>query len=291
MKISTQCSKLIRLGFKPKEIIDILANAGYDCIDFSFSAVKIDDLLNSNELLNSAPMLKEYAQSRSVSFNQAHAPFPSSVGNDETDSRIFSAITKSMEIAAKLGAKAIVVHPKQHLSYKNNKEVLKEINYDFYKSLQPYAEQYGINVALENMWQTDQKRKHIVHSTCADPKEFTEYVDMLGAPCFVACLDIGHCALVGEDIPDFIKALGRKRLKALHIHDVDYIHDNHNLPGIEKLNYDEVMKALAEIGYEGELTLEADTFLEGFEKEFMPQATRFMAERIRFLADKYFPAE
>jgi hypothetical protein len=87
-------------------------------------------------------------------------------------------------------------------------------------------------------------------------------------------------ALVGE------AAVGGKRVHALHVHDVDYINDCHTLPGAQKLDFDAVAKALADIDYDGELTLEADNFLRGFGVEFFPQAAKFMADRARFIADK-----
>ena len=90
-------------------------------------------------------------------------------------------------IASILGAKCIVVHPKQHLPYRRNAETLKKINFDFYKSLIPYCEQFGIKVAVENMWQMNPVgRKTIVNSTCARVEEFCEYVDMLDSDFIVA---------------------------------------------------------------------------------------------------------
>lgn len=287
MKISTQ-NAVLRKNFTEKETIKILADAGYDCIDFSFISNEKDLLVeNKDYYINMAPELKDYAQSLGVYFNQAHAPFPSTVGDENVDKVIFKSIINSMEIASKLGVKTIVVHPVQHLKYSENKERLKEMNYEFYSLLVPYCEKFNINVAAENMWQAEQNDGHtkIVHSTCADSGEFKEYIDMIDSPRIVACLDVGHCALVGEDIENMIHTLGSKRLKALHIHDVDFVRDCHNLPGLEKMDFGVIVKALSDIGYEGEFTLEADSFLKGFEKEFMPYAAQFMAKRARFLAD------
>ena len=61
-----------------------------------------------------------------------------------------------------------------------------------------------------------------------------------------------------------IRALGGKRVKALHVHDNDLVRDVHTLPFTRKIDWDEVMTALKDIGYDGELTFEADTFLSQF---------------------------
>ena len=137
------------------------------------------------------------------------------------------------------------------------------------------------------MWQWDKLRNCVCKSTCADPAEHNEYVDMLNSPWFVACLDVGHTALTGDNVEDVIRILGHDRLKTLHVHDVDYIHDCHTLPGIQKHNFTKIIEALKDIDYDGEFTLEADSFLTKFEKEFVPTAARFMGDRTRFLANLF----
>lgn len=284
-KISTSTSHLFEL-FDEKEAVRILADAGYDCLDFSFdqthSTLERESGRPDFDFYKMAEELRAYTDQIGITFNQAHAPF----STNPDDREAFDAIVKSIEVSSILGVKQIVVHPMHYLTYKGNEEKLKKDNYEFYSALLPHAEKNRVKIAIENMWQIDAKRRYIVHDTCASPREFCEYVDMLNSEWAIACLDIGHCELVGEDIPEMIRALGHGRLHALHIHDVDFIHDNHTLPGICRVNYDEVVKTLAEIDYDGEFTLEANGFLRGFEPEFMREATHFMAVRARFLADK-----
>lgn len=290
MKISTQTHAAV-FAFGEMEGVRGLIDAGYDCLDFSFFG-DLDCARNADSPVwdaaynEKAKELRAYAESRGVTFNQAHAPFPSSKGDPEEDAKIFDAIVRSMEVASILGVKHIIVHPKQHLTYKGNEETLKQLNIEFYRALTPYCEKYNIKVAVENMWQRDVNRRYIMHSTCASPVEMNAYLDALDPKWFVACIDVGHCALVGEDVGDMIRAVGGKRVHALHVHDVDYINDCHTLPGVEKLDFDALAKALADIDYDGELTLEADNFLRGFGVEFFPQAAKFMADRARFIADK-----
>ena len=44
-----------------------------------------------------------------------------------------------------------------------------------------------------------------------------------------------------------------------------------------KMNWDAITKALGEIGYEGDFTYEADTFLVRFDEDTIPDALKFMA--------------
>jgi sugar phosphate isomerase/epimerase len=102
----------------------------------------------------------------------------------------------------------------------------------------------------------------------------------------VACLDIGHAPLVGVDPCELIRALGRDRLKALHVHDVDGINDLHTLPYLSKINWDSVCAALKEIGYEGDLTFEAGNFVTPLPTELSAAAAKFMVAAGRHLIDK-----
>lgn len=285
MLISTQCEALLRRGFSLKASAKILKDAGFDCMDISFFSINKERLL-ANEIYKEFKELKAYGDEIGLDFNQVHAPFPSSSTDEAETETIFKTIVRSMELASILGAKHIIVHPKTHLDYRYNEETLKKINYDFYKSLEPYCEKFNIKIAIENMWGYDKNRRCITPHACALYEEHIDYIDMLKSPYFVGCLDIGHCALVGEDIVKTIGFLGHDRLKTLHVHDVNYVKDCHTLPGVELLDFDSIINALKEINYDGEFTLEADYFLSRFETEFLPDALEFMAKRARFLANK-----
>lgn len=103
-------------------------------------------------------------------------------------------------------------------------------------------------------------------------------LDEVNSPWIVGCLDLGHSALVGVEPADFIRALGKTKLQALHVHDVNYRRDCHNLPFTEKLDWESIAVALREIGYQGEFTFEADNFLFGFPKELYQPAAKLMVE-------------
>ena len=110
-----------------------------------------------------------------------------------------------MEIAAIVGAKAIVVHPQQHLRWADCAAELKEQNLAFYESLLPLCRAYNIRVAVENMWQRNRFGRSIVDSVCSTPREFFDYMEMLDSEWFVACLDIGHCTVTNHRPEDLIR--------------------------------------------------------------------------------------
>lgn len=270
------------------EAIRMLKRVGFDALDRSFFEMKNGEgPFCTDNWKDYALAIKAEADQNGISFSQAHAPFPSSNGEEPFDTEIVERIVRSMEVCAILGVKDIVVHPKQHLTYAAHAQELFEQNVAFYKELLPHAERLNVRICTENMWQRDHLRGCIVPSVCGDPKEFCALVDAVDSPYLAACLDVGHCALTGFDIPDFIHALGKDRLKALHIHDVDYRSDTHTLPFQQMLPWEEIMAALADIGYEGDLTFEANNFVKNLPVELIEPACAFMAQTGRYLISRF----
>lgn len=274
-----------RLGGTDKAI-EMLANAGFDAYDISLCSVARNNAhwLNREDWREEVARLKAVADNAGIVCNQSHAPFPSSVGDPEKDAHIFDCIIRSMEAAAMLGAKIIVVHPKQHLKYAEHAAELREMNIEFYKKLIPYCEKFGIKVAAENMWQENSFVRQPIDSTCSRAPEFCDYIDSVGSEWIVACLDLGHTLLVSADNGEFIRKLGKDRLKALHVHDVSYSRDEHTLPYLLNNDFKAITEALCEIGYDGDITFEANNFYRKFPDSLIPACARFMCEVGRQLA-------
>lgn len=271
LKLSTQTLHPAK-KFGIKKAVEMIIDAGFEAIDLS-----LFDLLNptsefyGEDFFAKAKEIRTIAESRGVCFNQAHAPFPSyKEGNEEYNKAVLPAIEKAIEIAAAVGAEQIVVHP---TFLEENK---KEFNMQFYNGFEPLCRKLGIKIALENMFRSDPLNPPKKYpNVCSIPKEFRDYVDSLDPDCFTACLDIGHCGLVGVDLEEMIETLGGK-LTALHIHDNDGIHDMHTMPFTQKIDFAVVARALKKIGYKGDLTLEADEFMARMPKELYPDALRLM---------------
>lgn len=271
-----------------EEAIDLMADAGFDAIDFSFH-LKSEYHSEDTDGDAGKVMFTEWrkrAEARGLVFNQAHAPEGSSFTDMDRTVQRFHEICRAIRNASYLKVPIIVVHPVQHLPYceAGVPEQLFEMNMKFYNALKPYCEEYGVRIGIENMWQ--QPNGKIDHSTCSRPEEFVRYIDSLNSEWFVACLDIGHAALVDVDPCELIRALGKDRLKALHVHDVDGIDDLHTLPYFSKIHWDSVCAALKEIGYTGDLTFEAGNFVNPLPTELASPAAKFMVATGRHLIDK-----
>ena len=254
MRISANTS-ILSHKIPTADAVKIFAECGFSALDLSLCSINENDLQRLfGDYKAFAKEIKNVADGVGIAFNQSHAPFHSSYIEADRTQKAYNEICRAIEFAALLDVKNIVVHPKQHLEYPQEAEVLKEMNLEFYNSLIPLCKEYGINVLVENMWHS--KDGHIIQSVCANPQEFCEYIDMLNSPYIKACLDIGHAQLVKENAPDFINSLG-DRLYGLHVHDVSVDNDLHTVPFFASIkDWDSIMKALADVSYKGDLTFE-----------------------------------
>lgn len=275
-----------------EETIDILTEAGFDAIDFTFMDERYyNGEVSEEECKRRYTRIKHYAESKGVCFNQAHAPCPSAKVDEAETERLFFHIVRSMRNASYLGIETIVVHGKDHMEYasEGGAERLYELNMEFYNRLKPYCEEYGIRIAIENLPQIHKFifGEKVVNSVCSTPEELIRYLDTLNSECFVACLDIGHAMITGQNPEKFIRKLGKERLKALHVHDNNGVRDMHVLPYLGGMaDWDRITKALKEIDYSGDFTFEAGNFLKPLPKELYPVGAKMMAATGRYLINR-----
>lgn len=286
MKLITNTNEPVKaLGVD--EAVRALARAGFDALDWSFFDLwKEDNLWNRPDWRETAVHIRDLCAECGVSVVQAHAPFPTSGDTKEFDDRAMGIILRAMEASSIMGATQIIVHPRQHLTYAWNSQQLFEENVAMYKAFVPYCEKWNIRVCAENMWQYDKRREYIVDSVCSQPEEFNALLDAVNSPWIIGCLDLGHCALVGWEPAEFIRRMGNQRLQALHVHDVDWKRDNHDMPFMQKQNWEAICKALADIDYKGDFTFEADYFLARFPAPLMEAASVLMVQVGRYLISR-----
>ena len=269
------------------EAVKMIADAGFPAMDLTLhNSMKDISFILGDDYKSVASDVLLAAKSRGAVFNQAHAPFFGNSDGTYPD-MIQKLMPRCMEFCAELSIPHIVVHP-YHPHYQGHEREIFDENIKLYRSLAPYSREYGVKIALENMWRRNRVSGNVIDSLYSSPIELCEAYDTLDNPdVFTVCLDIGHVALTGREPEDAIRYIGADRLGALHVHDVDYERDLHTLPGVvNKIRWNEVLSALGEINYRGAFTLEADYFLLGFEDELFPDALRFMNKVAKSFSDK-----
>lgn len=281
MKISTEIDSIV--GYVGEEkAVELVAKAGFDAWDFSMFRmcqnkngilVPTKHPTAQSDYLVFARKLKQIGFDNGIVCNQSHAPFPSSLKNIDH-------LKRAIECTAEAGGEICIIHPMNNGTPAENAEM--------YFELLPFAKEHNVRIATENMWNWSKFFRHSKFAACATPESFNEHLDAVNDEYFVACLDIGHAEMKGSktSAEKMIRALGN-RLKALHIHDNDKLHDSHQIPFSMNIDFLPIVKALKDIGYDGYFTLEASSYLENMPKENLMNGINDLKNSARKLADMY----
>lgn len=264
--------------FGMKETFDVFAAAGIEGIDFNNDVAEYCTTEHDEQYYRE---LGEYAKSRGVAICQAHAPFPSSYVEEDKSAKRFEEIVQGIRNAAYLGAPMIVVHPCTHLDFsvEGNPQILFDYNVNFYKKLIPVARECGIKIAIENIGRV---------SITSTPERLNKLFDTLSDPVFTVCFDVGHCLLQGVDPAEAIRAIGPRLVDGCtHVHDNNGDRDTHTLPYYGKVDWESVMKALADIGYAGDLNYEASAFIKDIPVALYEDGLAYMAKVGHYLIGRF----
>jgi len=111
-----------------------------------------------------------------------------------------------------------------------------ELDYviDRFRELAPQAERAGVILGFENTSSGEDNRYA---------------VDRVASKAFKVWYDVGNSTYNGYDVPAEIRMLGRERICQFHFKDRGYL-------GEGKVDYPPILKAIADIGFEGYANLE-----------------------------------
>lgn len=281
---------------KPAESFKYIKECGFDAIDYG-----IADMFNSTwdkekltsffdqseeELFAYYKPMKDAAEENDISIALAHGLFPVYYPGEDTKNDYLIEVTKKMfAVCQYLGCKYIVLHPVPRPDL--HKAVEKEYNLQFYRRLIPEAKKYHITICLENLF------KHRDHEcfegACSDAYEACWYIDKLNEEAeeriFGLCLDVGHVNVAGRNLYQFITTLG-DRIVTLHIHDNDGNSDSHLIPytqvdrtgGRLSIEWENFIRGLKEIGYEGVLSFETAGGIHLLPEELRKSGFRFISD-------------
>ena len=259
--------------------IEMVKEAGFDAVDFSYYWDMESEEILGDGYQEYAIQVRRHLDETGIKCNQAHGPFSLEYGCkfDLTDEK-YRALVRAIESAAILGASNMVIHGicvPDGVSFE-------EYNLGFYRSLVPYCEKFGINMAVENLFIYDWKRE-CFHGLLGRPEELNAMVKAIDSPRVVACVDVGHAALTGYEPEKFLAGIDPDLLGCLHIQDNDYLDDRHTIPYAGELNWTAIMGALKKMGYWGDLTLEIFTYLNRFPEPLVMDALKLAASVGRYL--------
>ena len=226
-------------GYDAAKAVDRLAALGFDGIDMGFDYWVFEGSpFLADDYLTWAQGLKARADAAGVVYTHAHAP-------GEADSEY---VGRSIEAAAALGARYLVVHP---IWKDKNGNIIKsklrflQVNADAIKKWLPKAEECGVVLLSEN----------ILWGASSDPRIIADLVEKVDSDWFGWCFDVGHAWACGY-APDVLKKCDVVPM-SLHIQDNDGSGDQHLIPGDGTIDWDLFTGTLREIGYLGDCVMEA----------------------------------
>ena len=131
------------------------------------------------------------------------------------------------------------------------------MNKKLYTSLIPTLRENDVTVCLENLFSGHNGVNYQGH--CSDAQKGAEFIDFLnkeaGKEAYGLCLDTGHANLLRHDLKIMINTYG-KRIRCLHIHDNNGSSDQHRAPLTGTIDWNRFCQALADTGYDGDLSFE-----------------------------------
>lgn len=306
MTYGLSAGELVTSKETAEENLPIIREAGFSSIDLNFDMIfnKTGGKLASDFTFSKSDFyelsdekffeyldgIKEELSKNKIKVGQCHAPFPSCF-EGEVKEYFKKVINRTIIAAGHLDCPYIVIHPRNFplLSGMEKEDVFKA-NIEFYSEFIDVLKENNVVACLENMW-TRLKGK-IIEAPCNDYDEVNRYIEtlngMAGAECFGFCLDTGHSVLTGTNIRYAVKTLG-KNLKVLHLHEVDINEDSHTMPfSLGTVDWDFIMKALKDYGYDGELNFEAMCAWRRYPAELKEDVIKLMGSIGKYFCEKYF---
>ncbi|MBQ6798934.1 MAG: sugar phosphate isomerase/epimerase [Oscillospiraceae bacterium] len=244
-----------RLG--EEQGLRLIRDAGFDGVDYTFFTPESIALLGEDYLQN-AKRTKALLEELGLQCRQAHAPFRYE-GSDPFALPFHTSVLRSIEYAALLGAQQIIIHP---VNAANGADYV-DSNLRYLGSFGDTARRFGIRIGIENG-----PPSHVIN----------ELLEKLEQGLYVCCVDVGHCNEPARNYhpQNMIAEIASGMLQALHLHDnkgmVGCIGDDHNLPYLGIMDWESILRALADRNYPGDLTLEIVGYLEALPPEVYPQA-------------------
>lgn len=204
------------------EYIEIIKEYPYDSIDY--------------ELVNS------YNFKTSV-----HAPL-SDINLASSNSAIRKAsveeIKNSMDLAIKIDASVVVVHP-GHIAFLARKfnEHIMDKSLDSLRECSVYADELGIKMCVENM-------PDMEGMICKDLDELDRIIQEIGAS---MTLDVGHAHNMKISVQEMLKY---DNIGHIHLSDNDGSFDNHDAIGSESIDFKSLFEGLNRIKFDGVCIIE-----------------------------------
>jgi len=191
--------------------------------------------------------------------NMAHWKYPLSSADPAVVAESMKGMETSLRNAKLWGAETVLLVPAVVNAQTSYADAWKRSTAQIRKLL-PLAQELKVVIAVEDVW----------NKFLLSPLEFAQYVDQFKSPWVKAYFDVGNVVLFAFP-QDWIRTLG-KRIAKLHFKDFKFTKRVAEFTALREgeIDWKEVHKALAEIGYKGSATVE----LPGGDAAYLKEVSR-----------------
>jgi len=261
-----------------KESFSLVKDAGFDALEIDLSRGIGGAALRSDNWKDGMISIRNAAEVNGLEIVSAHAPhdprlyIPENEPSAEERACFDALLVRSAEAAKLLGAGILVVHPVDDLiNAEYDSAVNLETNKKYLGGVVAEAEKYGIKIAVENVYYSSAYRLRRRYGESAE--DVIKLADALGAG---ICWNCGHAHPVTMDQARAVKKIG-ERMILMHLSD-SRGHTDAGLPpmiGGGNIKWEQIMPAVAEIGFEGYAVLTAESYLPMMPRALQPDAAAF----------------
>ena len=211
--------------------------------------VTMNDLIGKDTagVRDRATMLKGYIDSSGLKVWSVHLPFSRKIDISLADSAkradVVNYMADMMKVAGVFQPQRIVLHPSSEPIAPDERAERLSCSRESIGLLAPVAQEIGAILCVENLPRTCLGK---------DGQEMMYLIE--GYEGVGICFDVNH--LLYQSHEDFLKAIGKNTIKAVHISDYDFADERHLLPGVGKIDWAPLWKGIRQRGYNGIMMFE-----------------------------------
>jgi hexulose-6-phosphate isomerase len=236
--------------------------------DAGFEAIEMQTIAREEEAAEIREAAKKTGLRIHSVMNADHWRFPISSADADVVNRSVAGMETSLRNAAMWGADAVLLVPAVVDATTSYRDAWRRSQRVIGERLLPLARELKVIIAVEEVW----------NKFLLSPLEFATYVDELDSPFVKAYFDVGNVVFYGFP-QDWIRTLGARIVK---VHLKDFQLDRsagrftwRNL-GEGDIDWPEVQRAFAEIGYHGYMTTEVAGGDAAYLKDLATRVDRFL---------------
>ena len=228
---------------------------GYDCSDFDIADTDSEIYTLPQEESDKILLHeKALAEEAGIEISQVHGPWrwpPRDYTKEDRAERL-EKMQKSIRAASVVGCRNWVIHPIMPFGVDDldtgDAQKTWDMNIEFMGELLKTAKEYGVTICLENM--------PMLRFSLSTPEQILKFVEAIDDENLKICLDTGHVSVFEElNLAEEVLRLNDK-IRVLHVHDNRNSIDLHMMPYHGIIDWEAFYKALAQIGFDGSLSLE-----------------------------------